>query len=90
MNITRKPQPDPSVSTEREYARHLAYRLLSEMAAALLESRPGRIGVPKVDPIFGAIVGRSLQLIADQVKASGAPASAEPIKQNPGDTNTGE
>jgi hypothetical protein len=78
------------VTAEREFAQHLAYRLLSGMAAALLESRPGTVGVPKVDPLFGAIVGRSLQLIADQVKASGAPASAETEKQNPGDTNTGE
>jgi hypothetical protein len=81
--------PETDVSPEREYAQHLAYRLLSEMAAALLESRPGTVGVPKVDPIFGAIVGRSMQILADQLKTSGAPASAEIEKQNPGDRNTG-
>jgi hypothetical protein len=79
--------PETDVSTEREFARHLAYRLLSEMAAALLESRPGRIGVPKVDMEFGAVVGRSLQLIADQIKASDS--NPLPGKQNPDATNTG-
>jgi hypothetical protein len=80
--------PETDVSPEREFARRLAYRLLSEMAAALIDGRPGSIGVPKVDPIFGAIVGRSLHLIADQFKASDATASAEK-QTNPGDRNTG-
>ncbi|MCI1637284.1 MAG: hypothetical protein LKI30_04180 [Bifidobacterium crudilactis] len=56
------------VSDERDFARHLAYRLLDDMAAALIEGRPGTVTIPRLDPLFAAITGRSLQLLADTIK----------------------
>ncbi|MCI2157420.1 hypothetical protein [Bifidobacterium crudilactis] len=56
------------VTAERAFARHLAYRLLDDMAAALLDGRTGSVAIPRLDPEFAAITGRSLQLIADTIK----------------------
>jgi hypothetical protein len=38
------------------------------MAAALIEGRPGTVTIPRLDPLFAAITGRSLQLLADTIK----------------------
>ncbi|MFT9396548.1 MAG: hypothetical protein ABF545_00555 [Bifidobacterium psychraerophilum] len=87
------------VSDERGFARHLAYRLLDDMAAALIEGRPGTVTIPRLDPLFAAITGRSLQLLADTIKPLhgareapdqiSAPSRTEGHKENPGGTNTG-
>lgn len=76
------------VTAERAFARHLAYRLLDDMAAALLDGRTGSVAIPRLDPEFAAITGRSLQLIADTIKTP-ALSRSEGEKKSPDATNTG-
>lgn len=56
------------VSAEREYARHLA----------LMEGRAGSVRIPRMDPVFGAVCGRSLQLLADRIDTIGSSAPSRP------------
>ncbi|MFT9396460.1 MAG: hypothetical protein ABF545_00100 [Bifidobacterium psychraerophilum] len=83
---THEPLPESferiDISAERTFARHLAYRLLDDMAAALLDGRTGSVAVPRLDPEFAAITGRSLQLIADTIKTP-APTRHVGKKQSP-------
>lgn len=74
------------VTAERAFARHLAYRLLDDMAAALLDGRTGSVAIPRLDPEFAAITGRSLQLIADTIKTP-ALSRSEGEKKSPDATN---
>ena len=66
------------VSAEREYARHLAHRLLNEASLALMEGRAGSVRIPRMDPVFGAVCGRSLQLLADRIDTIGTSAPSRP------------
>ena len=77
------------VSAERDYALHLARRILSQTSQALIEGRSGSIHIPKVAPQFGAVCGRSLQLFTDrldQIKIS-APSRLEGENNSPDDIN---
>lgn len=76
-----KPTPNPDrtdVSAEREYARHLAHRLLNEASLALMEGRAGSVRVQRMDPEFGAVCGRSLQLLADRIDTISFTAPSRP------------
>ena len=66
------------VSAEREYARHLAHRLLNEASLALMEGRAGSVRIPRMDPVFGAVCGRSLQLLADRIDTISPTAPSRP------------
>lgn len=64
------------VSAEREYARHLAYRLLDQAADLLMQGRSGSIHVSVVpDPEFSAVASQSLHIIAMAVKHDHIPLS---------------
>ena len=64
------------VSAEREYARHLAYRLLDQAADLLMQGRSGSIHISVVpDPEFSAIASRSMSIIAMAVKHDRIPLS---------------
>lgn len=65
-----KPTPDldqVDVSAEREFALHLARRILNQASQALMDGKAGGIRIPRVDPGFGAVAGRSLQLLTDRL-----------------------
>lgn len=66
------------VSAEREYARHLAHRLLNEASMALMEGRTGSVRIQRMDPVFGAVCGRSLQLLADRIDTISLTAPSRP------------
>ena len=66
------------VRAEREYARHLAHRLLNEASLALMEGRAGSVRIPRMDPVFGAVCGRSLQLLADRIDTISLTAPSRP------------
>lgn len=83
-----KPIPsldEVDVSAERDYAPHLAKRILNQTSQALIEGKTGSIHIPKVAPQFGAVCGRSLQLLTDrldQIKIS-APSRFEGENNSP-------
>lgn len=78
--MTRTPpyREQVDVSAEREYARHLAHRLLNEASLALMEGRAGSVRIPRMDPVFGAVCGRSLQLLADRIDTISPTAPSRP------------
>jgi hypothetical protein len=64
------------VSAEREYARHLGYRVLDQAADLLMQGRSGSIHISVVpDPEFSAIASQSLHIIAMAVKHDHIPLS---------------
>ena len=73
-----RPAEDTDVSAERDYALHLARRILDQASQALME---GRAGSPRTDPLFGAVCARSLQLLADRLGQPQAPET--PHNQTP-------
>ena len=75
------PAEDTDVNAERDYALHLARRILNQASQALMEGRAGSIHIPRTDPLFGAVCARSLQLLADRL---GQPQTPEtPHNQTP-------
>ena len=75
------PAEDTDVSAERDYALHLARRILDQASQALMEGRAGSIRIPRTDPLFGAVCARSLQLLADRLGQPQAPET--PHNQTP-------
>ena len=73
-NPSSQAEDHTDVSAEREFAQHLAFRLLDEAASALLEGRQGSIRLPALDPAFGAVVGQSMSIIAHAVRTDRLPA----------------
>lgn len=76
-----------NVEHEREFATHLAYRILNDAASALLLGKKGHITIPLLEPQFSAICGRSLQLLADKLKVS-ASSRFEELNKCPSARNT--
>lgn len=55
------------MSAERDYAPHLAKRLLNVASQALIEGCTGTIQIPQIEPGFAAVADRILQLLTDQL-----------------------
>ena len=80
--MVSRPAEDTDVSAERDYALHLARRILDQASQALMEGRAGSIRIPRTDPLFGAVCARSLQLLADRLGPPQAPATFHSQKPN--------
>lgn len=74
------------MSAERDYALHLARRILDQASQALMEGRAGSIRIPRTEPLFGAVCARSLQLLADrlgQPRTPETPHNQKPNRKSP-------